>query len=291
MAEVKILHINEFEQSDGALAFYCNDFKSHLKDHFHTISHAHKHDFFLTVLFTAGSGTHDIDFATYPIKPGSLFMMSPGQVHSWKFSEDVDGSIFFHSADFIDQHYAGRSVYQLPFFYSTQNQPYLQLTPGQTARLKARFAEMQDEYATKDIYSRARLVSLVDLVYLDVSRIYPAHTQAHREEDAGYMGRYRQLGRLIDLHFTEQKSAAYYAEKMNISTRHLNRVVQTAVGRTTSDLILDRVMLEARRKMVHENSSLTQIAYSLGYDDYAYFSKLFKARIGLTPRQFQQRYR
>ena len=64
MEEVQVLHIDQFEGGQSALDFYCNDFKSHLNDHFHSISHAHKHDFFLTVIFTAGSGAHERALST-----------------------------------------------------------------------------------------------------------------------------------------------------------------------------------------------------------------------------------
>ena len=290
MSEVKVLHIDQFEEQGGRLSFYCNDFKSHLKDHFHSISRAHKHDFFLTVIFTAGSGTHEIDFSTFPIKAGSVFMMSPGQVHSWRFSEDIDGFIFFHSQEFFDQHYAARSVYQFPFFYSTQNVPSLDLEPKQAEKLVSRFEELCYENLYENDLVRQKVVALVDLIYLDLSYWYIQEMGHAAVGAGGYLTKLRELGRLIDENFIDNKSAAFYADKMNITAKHLNRIVKTTLDQTTSNLILDRVILEAKRKLVHEGGSLSQIAYSLGYEDYAYFSKLFKARTGLTPKGFREKY-
>lgn len=291
MDEVRVLHIDDFEETPGRIDFYCNDFKSHLNDHLHSIAKSHKHDFFLTVLFTKGYGAHEIDFSTFPIQPGCVFMMYPGQVHSWKFTNDIEGYIFFHSADFFDQHYAGRSVYQFPFFYSSQNKPCLQLTTGQVDKLKCHLEELKEEYRSKESFRTQKLVSLVDLIYLDISRWYLQQPPQAILGSDGYSAKLRQLGRLIDTNFHEHKSAAYYAEKMNMTSKHLNRIVKTTLDQTTSDLILDRIMLEAKRKLVHEAGNLSQIAFSLGYDDYAHFSKLFKARTGFTPKQFRARHR
>ncbi|WP_417609928.1 AraC family transcriptional regulator [Owenweeksia hongkongensis] len=291
MDEVKVLHIDQFEEQGGTLNFYCNDFKSHLNDHFHSISHAHKHDFFLTVVFTAGSGTHEIDFAKFPIRPGSVFMISPGQVHSWTFTDDIDGFIFFHSQEFFDKHYAARSIYQFPFFYSTQNSPSLQLGSKEVEKLIGYFDELLKESKNQNALAYQKLVTLVDLIYLDLSSWYlqePTHAAIGA---GGYSAKLRELGRFIDENFVENKSAAFYADKMNITTKHLNRIVKTTLDQTTSSLILNRVILEAKRRIVHENGDLSQIAYSLGYEDYAYFSKLFKARTGFTPKGFRAKYR
>ncbi len=290
MDVLKVLHIDQFEEKGGSFDFYCNDFKSHLNDHLHSISRAHKHGFFVTVIFTAGSGTHEIDFSSYPIKPGSVFMMVPGQVHNWTFTNDIDGFIFFHSQEFFDRHFTKRSVYQFPFFFSTQNKPGFELSPNHLEKLKGLCDELQEEYHHKQPFGSQKRLALVDLIYLNLSRWYLEEVQQELRSIGGYSAKLRELGRLVDENFEEVKSPTKYAAMMNISPKHLNRIVKSSVGKTTSDLILDRITLEAKRRLVHEQSSLAQIAYSLGYEDYAYFSKLFKARTGYPPKAFREKY-
>lgn len=69
--------------------------KGHLKSSHKHIEKPHRHDFYVTVLFTHGSGVHEIDFQSYDVQPGSLFFLSPGQIHSWELSDDTEGYIFF----------------------------------------------------------------------------------------------------------------------------------------------------------------------------------------------------
>ena len=287
---LEVLQMDQFERQTDASSFYCNILSHHLKEHRHIITRPHKHNFFLTVVFTAGEGTHDIDFSQYKVQAGSVFMMAPGQVHCWTLSADAEGYIFFHSQEFFDGYYSGRSVYQFPFFHSTQNTPAIQLQEGDTLQLEERCREMYMEYQQDQDLRYAKLVALTDLVYLDLSRWYKPELDNTKNRGGPYHARIQELWRLVDAHFAEHKSPAYYADRMHITTKHLNRMVKSSLGKTSSDLIMDRVLLEAKRQLMNQKISLAQIADILGYVDYAYFSRLFKARTGLTPKTFRSDY-
>ena len=73
---------------------------------------------------------------------------------------------------------------------------------------------------------------------------------------------------------------------MFISEKHLNRICKECLNKTTSDLIMDRIMLEAKRMLVHSTKSVPEIAEQLGYLDSSYFSRLFKKKCGKTPIEF-----
>lgn len=69
-----ILDITQFHDTGSVENFYANDFATHLLNNRDIISHPHKHNFYLSVLFIEGTGVHEIDFESYPIKPGSVFL-------------------------------------------------------------------------------------------------------------------------------------------------------------------------------------------------------------------------
>lgn len=62
------------------------------------------------------------------------------------------------------------------------------------------------------------------------------------------------------------------------------------LNKTTSQLISERLILEAKRLVVHSHNNLADIAYTLEFSDYAYFSKFFKAKTGITPLAFRKKY-
>src|SRR6476646_2112217 len=92
-----VYDIAAFQHFGNDADFYANDFRSQLKENEDLVELAHRHNFYMIVLFTAGNGYHEIEFNRYNIKPGYLFMLGQGQVHTWELSDDVDGYIFFHT--------------------------------------------------------------------------------------------------------------------------------------------------------------------------------------------------
>ena len=77
----------------------------------------------------------------------------------------------------------------------------------------------------------------------------------------------------------------------NITTKHLNRVTMESIGKSPSELIQERLLLEAKRLLVHSENSLVNISDFLGFKDYAHFSKVFKVKTGATPTDFRKKYK
>lgn len=290
MQLLNILHIKQFDSAVNNPDFYSNTFKNHNNTHHKTITAPHKHDFYVTILFTEGTGKHEVDFHTYPIKPGVVFLLKPGQIHHWELSDDIDGYIFFHSKSFFDLNYTSRSVNDFPFFYSSQNPPLLQLKGEELNHISRYFIDINEEYYENRLLKRLKIISLIDILYTDLSRIYlslqPEYTEPYRNTE-----RVKQLEQLIDDHYKEVKMASAYAEMMHLSPKHLNRIVKSALNKTTSDLITERIILEARRMLIHSGGSLSDISLELGYEDYAYFSRVFKINTGHSPSQFIKTYK
>ena len=291
MGKVDVLKINEFEQSQEQADFYCNDFRTHLQTHHKAITVPHKHNFFLTVLFTQGTGIHEIDFEKYQVKAGSVFMLNPGQAHYWELSADVEGIIFFHSQAFFDLSFVNQSIYDFPFFYSVHNPSALFLNLAEAKAFLNSFQLVLAEYRGNEVMKKHKIASLIHCIYIDLSRVYLNNAPKNILKSGTYSEYLRSLEALIDQNFKEDKSPSSYADKLNITIRHLNRLTQESLGKSPTQLIAERVILEAKRMIVHDASSLTKIAYDLGYEDYAYFSRLFKKWSGITPSAFSKSYK
>ena len=143
--KIPTLHIEQFEQgiTDD---FYSNDFDNHLAQNNNIIHKPHKHDFFLCMLFTSGSGIHEIDFNTYPIERGSVFMLKPGQTHHWRFDKSPRGYIFFHTKDFYEQYFLNKGISQFPFYFTQENPPHLLVNDKYLDKLVSLFKEITMEY-------------------------------------------------------------------------------------------------------------------------------------------------
>ena len=80
-----------------------------------------------------------------------------------------------------------------------------------------------------------------------------------------------------------------YARNLAVTPTHLSRVTRAATGLSASRLIEERIIREARRNLVYTNLPISTIAYELGYDDPAYFSRVFSRATGMSPRAFRTR--
>jgi AraC family transcriptional activator of pobA len=290
MNQLPVLGLNKFLFTGKKEDFYSNTLSGHIKVHHHKIDKPHKHNSYLVVLFTKGSGTHEVDFSSYKVKPGSVFLLSPGQTHHWELSKDAEGFIFLHSRDYYDQAYSHNALDSFPFFYSRQNLPVIYLNKKNEKGIQDLFAGILKEYNSDIILKYRKICSLLDILYIELSRIYLGGNYKKVVSSSNYSMKLKQFEQLINENFMELKSPSEYASRMNISAKHLNRISQSLTGKSTSDLISDRVILEAKRMLLHSENTISEISELLGYHDYSYFSRLFKKVCGETPTEFARRY-
>lgn len=290
MEVVKTLRLNQFLKANEEAFFYANTIQDHLLDNHIHIDKPHKHEFYSTYLFVKGDGVHEIDFRNHLIKPGSVFFMSPGQVHNWELSEEVEGYVFFHSLEFYDLHYVQSTIKKFSFFGSLSATKCFYLSTEQLGEFELLFQKIKTEADGNDAHKSAYILSLITQVYIEMSRLINKQQGGELEDFQVYSHHFERFEQLLEKHFKEIKSPAVYAEMMNMTTKHLNRIVKSSLNKTTHELISSRVILEAKRMLMHTDSNFNEIAYQLGYEDYPHFSKIFKKIEGLTPSEFIKSY-
>src|ERR1700761_3500354 len=208
-----VYDIDNFSYRGTERAFYANTFPEHLKQHAHLILAPHRHVFYASVLFTKGSGIHEIDFNTYDIVPGSVFMLFPGQVHTWEVSKDIDGYILFHDKGFYNLNFTHEKVENYPFFSSTGNMPLIILKDGDVSGIEKQFGEIVAEYRNRQLMGFQKICSLLNVLYIDLSRAYlPAALRAKQNETQ--LMKVRKLEILIEDNFKSIKYPRQYARMM-----------------------------------------------------------------------------
>lgn len=292
MAEkLDILHLDQFDEKEVSQSLYVNVLKDHLRDHKEAIAPPHKHSFFLVVAFSRGEGVHEVDFERYTVQPGSIFFLAPGQFHHWELSADADGFIFFHSQEFFDIGHTQQSILQFPFFSSQLNSNKLHLSIAQFPPVLMQFRAIWEEYQSPGKWGRrAYLLAQLNQLYIYLSRAYIDQDAEVPVHISRYSDHLRELEKLIEANFTTEKAPAFYADRLHMTVRHLNRIVQESLGKTTTELVTDRVILEAKRLLVHTSMSIARVAETLGYVDYPYFSRVFKKGTGKPPVAFAKLY-
>ena len=86
----------------------------------------------------------------------------------------------------------------------------------------------------------------------------------------------------------ELRNAQAFADKLAVHTNYLNRILKTETGKTTTQLISERVMQEARALLIHSDWPISQISHSLGFDEPTHFTQAFRKYTGQTPSALRQ---
>lgn len=275
-----VYNIQNFQTSIRKNDLYVNTFQEHLKEH-SFVEKPHRHNFYLLVLFTKGTGFHEIDFDRFEIEPGSLFVLQPGQIHNWKLSEDIEGYIIFYSQEIYNIHFANKKIEDYPFYQSVRNTPEIIFNAPELQKLLPYFELMISKNHLKN---DEIILNLLDCIHIEITKKYTTEKD-HAIHSYNY--KIQQFELFLEEFYKLEKSPSFYASKMNITLKHLNRICKEILGKTVTQQITNRVTLEAKRLLVNPKKSINQVADELGFENYSYFTKQFKKQVLMTPSEFR----
>jgi AraC-like DNA-binding protein len=274
--------LDSFSDKAKSAAFYIEKLSAHLRDHAF-VNLPHKHDFYLILYVTTGGGTHTIDFRTYEVRPGSFFVMTPGQVHSWKLDEGTDGFIIFFQNDFYRLQPGDNSLMEFSFFHSLNANPHIE--DVEDVAINSVVKDMYAEFHRKPLVDTRMLRTCLDLLLQKLARSYDAQTPL---EPNSVTHRIRKLEQLIEKNFIKLKKPGDYANLMHMSPAYLNNLCKKHLGKTLSDLINERVVLEAKRLSAYTDLGVGQISDRLRFSEPSYFIRFFRKNAGTTPEAFKK---
>ena len=249
---------------------------------FRAASAAHRDDYHLFFLQEKGTISIEIDFHTYTLKPGSAIYIHPNQVHRILSINHATVSFWAINTETLNREYLTVLEDITPARPVSLTKEAFSLI-SETAALCLKLSERKHEKLYQAVLkdSGNALVALVISQYLAQSK------------SADKLSRFELITKsfkaLLETSFSTTKKPREYAQTLNISTAYLNECVKKTTGYSVSHQIQQRVILEAQRMLYHSNISIKEIATQLGYEDYAYFSRLFKKITGVTASSFQNK--
>lgn len=279
---IPVYQLQSFPRHEPDALFYMTRLEK-LVQEFKGIDQPHSHTFYLVMWLVQGSGTHTIDFKTYAIAPHQLYFLTPGQVHSWELSADSRGFNLFFDQNFFRSRFGNR-LYQYPFYHSHQHQPLLEVTepPSLFHNL---FDYAYNEYKGRRPNRADVFLSYVHILLEMANRLY---NQQWIGPDTQLYDRIRNYEELLENQFQTVREISAYAQQMNLTPNYLNHICKKVLGKTASQLLHERVVVEAQRLLTHTAHSVKEIGFQLGFDDPSYFVRFFKKHTGQTPVAFRQ---
>ncbi|MEI6409914.1 MAG: helix-turn-helix transcriptional regulator [Bacteroidota bacterium] len=250
----------------------------------------HRIDFYDVIWFQKGNPVCVVDFKRIEVKPNSLLFINKKQVHYYEAFDDCDGWVLLFTDTFfckspLETRFLGNTV----LFNDLLNVPYFELN-AEDDTLPNLFFAIQKELETNN--DDAKYLILQNLLYvflLQAERMY--RKQSMVEIKPGVDLEISMLFRdLLDKHFAQQRNVQFYAAQLNISEKQLQRSTAQIFGKSPKEYINERLVLEAKRLLLHSHANTKEIAFELGFDEPTNFIKYFKKYTQKTPIEFRETY-
>lgn len=234
----------------------------------------HRHSFYFILLIESGSGEHVIDLTPYSVSKYNIYFLKPGQVHSLYLSADCKG----YMLQFTE------AVFQPRKFKIPNSQ---QLEEATFNEVKAIVSKIESEYLKQLKGYKSVIISCIEILLIELSR-YSVNsiTQPNQYNQQ----RLDEFLELIETHFKEEKTVAFFAKTMRLTSYQLNAITKELLNKTPSILINEHIILEAKRQLLTTSNQVKQIADLLGYEDTSYFIRFFKKHTSFSPEVFRKNF-
>ncbi|WP_461450446.1 helix-turn-helix domain-containing protein [Mucilaginibacter sp.] len=223
---------------------------------------------------------------------GSMSFFKPRQVIEFRNLElEEDGFLIFVHEDFLNGHILHSEIKKYGFFDYESNEA-LHLSPKEEEIVWDLFHKIQTEYnSNPDEYSRDIMLTHIDSILKYSQRFYNRQF-INRTELLGKT--VSKFNKLLSAYFSNGglskglPTVNYMAEQLNLSSRYLSDLLKKETGKTALELIHIYLISEAKNLLMVADQSVSEIAYTLGFENLPYFSRLFKKEVGISPNQFKK---
>jgi AraC family transcriptional activator of pobA len=246
-------------------------------------SHRHANLFQVLCIYDGAAEVRfDEDIST--LTSGSVIAIPLGVVHAFSFTPGTEGAVLTIAEEVLTRtgdpaHFGALMRVPQLLHFSPAEQPF--------EKLKNNLNAIADEFGLASTGHSLMLLSLVRIVLtILVRRLEETQLDVNAGElDSEILRSFR---RLLERHYATPWTVARYAAELNTSVSSLNRRCRRYVGLTAKTIIRNRVLLEAKRKLLYTREPIESIAFSLGFSDPAYFSRFFSKLQGLPPGEYRR---
>jgi AraC-like DNA-binding protein len=246
------------------------------------------YNYYSILLVTEGSGNLTADFSEYKFEKGTLMCFSVYQPFVINANGEFKGTLLNFHPDFFCIHKHQEEVAcNGVLFNNIYEPPLLQLAPNEVEELLSIITKLKAEMQNPALAQYELLVAYLKVFLINASRLRMASLpviEGKQEKEPFIL---KTLKDAIEEHYRTKHSPGDYASLLNISTKALNRISKTHFKRTLTNLIAERLIIEAKRELYLTSKSVKMIAYELGFSDEFYFSRFFKTNAEVSPQLYR----
>ncbi len=252
------------------------------------MSTPHRAEFYQIIWFQKGNCTHIVDFNPLFIESNTILFVNKGSVQQFDSRGSFTGkSILFTDNFFCKTDNDSKFLKSTPLFNDLFSVSQVQLA-GVTSLLQAMFNLMATESSeVKDEYQSDILRNTLRNVLLHCERLKKQQFGFTEVKKGTYMDCVLLFKDLLENKFHTQKQVSYYADHLNVTKKRLNLATSDVLGISPKQMIDARIILEAKRLLVHTTKSVKEIGFDLGFEEPTNFVKYIRKHINSTPLEFR----
>ncbi|WP_445115319.1 AraC family transcriptional regulator [Acinetobacter sp. WZC-1] len=246
--------------------------------------------FYVLMLVTQGHGRHSIDFIEHKLEKNTLIFVKPNQVQQWFPSDPINSEIILLIADAIPSQHD--SLAQQDHIHSMLEEwPAIsRLTEHQTTYFLNYIQQLKadlGQYDGSNLDASLVRLGVVNLLLRIEKQLFSKFqtlftTATHRNT-------YRLFKKELESFYSKEHNLQFYAQRLGYSQSTISRACIAAEGKSGKRVIDDRIILEAKRWLVHTSKSIHEISYGLGFSESTNFVKFFRKNTNETPNQFRDK--
>lgn len=250
------------------------------------------YDPYIKILFLKKGSHINIDFNKYKLQQDALFFINVNQWYQLSAADTCRGSLIYYNRDFYCVEIHDKEVSCDGILYNNVYEiPVVYLSKDESIGVQQILSEILDELENDEPAMEEMLRILLKKLIIIGTRIWKKEHDIKTTEASQDIEFLRKFSRLVELHFRKLHTVAEYANILSMSPKILHKHITKNGQASPNDLIKERIILEAKRLLAHTALSVKEIGYSLGYEDPAYFVRLFTKQAGTSPIEFRKQYK
>lgn len=248
---------------------------------------------FIKVLFVPAHYSISVDFKIYELEKPALFFVNSNQFLTIIKATNEPAHLIYYNRDFycVQIHDAEVACDGL-LFNNLFEIPKVAFDESEMANVKLLFSQIKEEIELKDSSSEELIRVYLKQIILKATREWK---KQNLENDRIMLQTtehdfFRNFSRLVEIHFREKHTVADYADLLNLAPKTLSHKFKKLNMENPNEIIKNRIILETKRLLFYTDLSIKEIAYQLGYDDPAYFNRMFTQKLGCTPGNYKKEF-
>lgn len=238
-----------------------------------------------------GSGKAKVDFSEFDFVEHTLFSFVPYQPFMFSPKDGMSGMVLNFHPDFfcIHKHHKEVACHGV-LFNNIYHPPFISVDTTASNTFNTLIEQMKVEMQNPDLAQYELLVSYLKIFLITAVRLKTAQQPQAKQAVENIQEPFilQTLKDTIEKDFKTKHSASDYADALNISAKALAKITKTYFNKTLTELIAERIIIEAKRELYLTSKSVKQIAYELGYKDEYYFSRFFKTNADVSPLLYRE---